>query len=63
MKRPLASLASGLLAVLLSTAALLAPRGVAAQHGTGEEPGASPRNAIYAQAAPGIVRLESIRFG
>ena len=63
MRRIPVILASGMLAVLLSAGGAVAPRGVAAQHGAGEEPGASPRNAIYAQAAPGIVRLESIRFG
>jgi hypothetical protein len=63
MRRTLVILASGMLAVLLSAGGTLAPGGVAAQHGAGEEPGARPRNAIYAEAAPGIVRLESIRFG
>jgi hypothetical protein len=66
MKGRLAILAGMLLAVLLSASSALSPLtpAVAAQHEQDHGAGQAGtfRNAIRAQAAPGLVRMESIRF-
>lgn len=71
MKRATVTLASALTALLLGTVSMLSPLAVGAaaqQHGADLADGpaagqvSSPRNAIQAQAAPGVVQLESFRF-
>ncbi len=56
----------GLLTLLLGATSLWSPGAppASAQHDADHAAGPStaPRNAIEAQAAPGIVRLESFRF-
>lgn len=66
MRPSLALFRLGLLTLLLGATSLWSPGAppATAQHDTdhGAGPSAAPRNAIQAQAGPGIVRLESFRF-